>query len=213
MVEDKGRGDAAVIARLDALVKAADGGDPVALRQVREVFDTVPELWDIYGNLAAIAEATLTQAVAGASAMTRVGLQRKLAAMRIDLAGHDPSSLERLAAERIVATWLLSYEADLAYARSLQVSSTRDSECYERRQDRAARQLLRALRSMALIRRLVIPHQVQINVGERQVNISGARQRPRAPAQAAATSQEVSAVMSKSGQSGPLPIEEDSRHA
>ena len=45
-------------------------------------------------------------------------------------------------------------------------------EPYQRRQDRAARQYLKALRSLAEVRRLLVPT-VQVNIAKRQVNIAG----------------------------------------
>jgi hypothetical protein len=47
---------------------------------------------------------------------------------------------------------------------------------YQRRQDRAVRQCLKALRSLVDVRRLLIPP-VQVNLAENQVNIA-----PAAPA-------------------------------
>lgn len=160
------------LARLSELVGQADGGDQRALGLVRKIFDQVPAMWDLYGDLAAAAEDALANVFAGKSQMTREGLRKRLAAMKGELAGPNPSPLERLAVDRVVACWLHSYHADFAYARSIQLASPTESEHYQRRQDRAALQYLKALKSLAVIRRLLIP-QIQVNVGERQVNIAG----------------------------------------
>jgi hypothetical protein len=45
-------------------------------------------------------------------------------------------------------------------------------EFYHRRQDRAARQYLKAMRSLAEVRRLLVPS-LQVNIADRQVNIAG----------------------------------------
>ena len=159
-------------ATLRALVKQADGGDQAALPSIKQVFDAVPSLWDAFGNIATIAQNALIDLVAGKSIVTREGIRKTMAAMRADVSGPNASPLERLLVERVVACWALSYQADLAYADSLTRASPIESEHCQRRQDRAARQYLAALRSLAVVRRLLVPT-VQVNVAERQVNIAG----------------------------------------
>ena len=164
--------DASLQARLDAMVKRADGGDQAVLPTIKQIFDAVLGVWDAYGDLATIAQNALIDLLAGKSVLTREALRKKIAAMRAELAGPEASPLERLLVERVVACWLQSYHADFAYARSLMNASSKEAEHYQRRQDRAARQYLKALRSLALVHRLLISP-VQVNVAERQVNIAG----------------------------------------
>lgn len=155
-----------------AMVKRADTGDDTALQIIKRVFNEVPSLWDAYGDLAKTAENALVDLVADKSELTRSAVRRNLATMRADLAGPDPSPLDRLLIQRVVACWLQSQQADLAYARSLRGSSPNDVEHQHRRQDRAARQYLKALRTLATLRRLLAAP-MQVNIAERQVNISG----------------------------------------
>jgi hypothetical protein len=157
-------------ARMDDAVRKADRGDQNALQITRRLFDRMPELWDGYGNLAAAAEAALVDLYAGQSVLAREGLCRKLAAMRAQLAGPEASPLEQMLVERVVACWLQSFHADLAYARALKDLSAQELEFHQRRQDRATRQYLKALRSLAEVRRLLLPA-LQVNIAERQVNI------------------------------------------
>ena len=159
-------------ATLRALVKQADGGDQAALPAIKQVFDAVPGVWDAYGNIATIAQNALIDLVAGKSVVTGEGIRKTMAAMRADLSGPNASPLERLLVERVVACWALSFQADIAYAESLKRASPMEAEHCQRRQDRAARQYLYALRSLAVVRRLLVPP-VQVNVAERQVNIAG----------------------------------------
>lgn len=162
-----------LIARIDAATKRADRGDKDALAVIVKVFDTIPAVWDAYGDLAAAAENALVELWSGDSVLRREGLQKKLAAMRAELAGPDTSPLERLLAERVAACWLQSYHADFAYARALKELSAKEAELHHRRQDRAARQYLKALRSLAVVRRLLVPT-LQVNIAKRQVNIAAA---------------------------------------
>ncbi len=48
----------------------------------------------------------------------------------------------------------------------------RQAEFYDRRRDRAHRRYLSAIRSLATVRRLVMPS-VQVNIGTKQVNVAG----------------------------------------
>ncbi len=164
----------ALIARIDAATKRADGGDRNALAVIEQVFDAVPSVWDAYGNLAAAAENAVIDRWAEKSALTSAGLRRRLAAMRVEPAGPEASPRERLLAERVVACWLQSYQADLAYTRAVRDLRASAVEPYQRRQDRAARQYLKALRSLAEVRRLLVPT-VPVTIAKRQVKIAGQR--------------------------------------
>ncbi|MGO9177913.1 MAG: hypothetical protein ACLQBX_15325 [Candidatus Limnocylindrales bacterium] len=159
-------------ATLRALVQRADRGDQTALPGVRQVFAAAPGIWDAYGDLAATAQNVLVNLVAGKSALTREALQRRLAAMRAELEGPNASPLEGLLVERVVACWLQSYSADLSLARALKELPLKDVEYFQRRQDQAARQYLKALVSLAQVRRLLAPP-VQVNVAQQQVNVAG----------------------------------------
>jgi len=162
-----------LIAQIEAVTRRADRGDQKALAVIKQVFDEIPAVWDSYGNLAAAAESALVDLWSGGSALTREGLRRRLAAMRAELAGTDATPLERLLAERVVASWLHSTHADYAYARALNSERPwNELEFHQRRQDRAARQYLKALRSLADVRRLLLPT-LQVNIAKRQVNIAG----------------------------------------
>ncbi|MGO9177859.1 MAG: hypothetical protein ACLQBX_16485 [Candidatus Limnocylindrales bacterium] len=159
-------------ATLRTLVERADRGDQTALPGVRQIFDAVPGIWESYGDLATQAQNALIAVVAGRSPLTREGLRKKLASTRAELEGPNASPLEKLLVERIVTSWLQCHQADLAYARSLKGSSPSESELCHRRQDRAARQYLYALRSLAQVRRLLAPP-VQVNLAQQQVNVAG----------------------------------------
>ena len=173
-MNDRSRTDLGdLIARLDSATKRADRGDEKALAVVAKVFDAFPSLWDGYGNLACAAENALVELWAGDSVLTREGLRRQLAELRMKLGAPDATPVERLMAERVVACWLLSYHADFAYARALRELPAKEAELYQRRQDRAARQYLKALRSLAVVRRLLVPT-LQVNIAKRQVNIASA---------------------------------------
>jgi hypothetical protein len=99
-------------------------------------------------------------------------LKRQLAAMRKEIAGENPSPLERLLAERVVATWLQIQLFEGLYAASMYKSMSIDQANYQqKRLDRAHRNHLSAIRALAQIRKL--GPAVQINIAEQQINTAG----------------------------------------
>ena len=96
---------------------------------------------------------------------------RQVAALEQEIAGASPSVLERLLAERIVVCWLELNYLEIALTRKGE-PPLRQAEYYDRRTDRAHRRYLSAIRSLATIRRLVIPA-LQVNIGAKQVNVAG----------------------------------------
>jgi len=90
----------------DALVKLANGGDEQALTKLREMLDTNPQIWRSIGNLAQHAQAALIRTIANGNQLITESLQRKADELRGELTGASPTALERLAIERVVATYL-----------------------------------------------------------------------------------------------------------
>ncbi len=170
--------------RFQAVAERADRGEVLAVRAIRTLVNELPDVWEGCGNVATAAEDALVDLHAGGSALAREALRKKLRDMRAALAGPTPLPLEQLLVERVVMCWLHSYQADLAYARAVGELPPQVADLYQRRQDRAARQYLKAMRSLADVRRLLIPV-LQLNVAENQVNLavaSPAAQRDRTAA-------------------------------
>lgn len=157
--------------RFQAVAERADRGDARAARAIQTLVNEMPDLWEGCGNVATAAEEALVNLHAGRSVLAREALRKKLRDMRAALAGPSPSPLEQLLVERVVMCWLHSYQADMVYARAVGQLPPQQVELYHRRQDRAARQYLKALRSLADVRRLLIPV-VQLNVAQKQVNVA-----------------------------------------
>src|SRR5437899_2186525 len=81
-----------------------------------------------------------------------------------ELAGPNPTPLERLLAERATNCWLQVYRYELAFeqARDLTI---RQAEFHQRKIDGAHRRYLSALKTLATVRKLGLPA-VQINVAK-----------------------------------------------
>ena len=98
------------------------------------------------------------------------GARRRLAQMRADLSGPNPTPLEKLLIERILANHLAVNYCDASYCQNAAELSIERADYYQRRIDRAQRRYLDAVLALAKVRRLLLPV-VQVNIGEKQVNI------------------------------------------
>jgi hypothetical protein len=91
--------------------------------------------------------------------------------MREEIAGENPSALERLLAERIALCWLQLQYYEALYAQNLSKFTIAQSEHHQRRIDKAHGRYLSAMRTLAQIRKL--RPAVQINIAEKQINTAG----------------------------------------
>ncbi len=153
----------------DAIAKA-DAGDAQALDVLREEFREVPKVAKTVSDLASNAEfAILVNVPPGAQALFR----QQASNLRTDLREEGTgTALERMLIRRISLDYLASLQADLA--RALAPGESRSLELsrfYEHQADRAHRRFLASVESLARVRKLIIP--IQINIAEQQVNVAG----------------------------------------
>jgi hypothetical protein len=157
---------------IGALVKRARKGDRTALPGLREVLCR-PGFVDLLGgNLAQQAERSFIEAAAGNNLLFKETLTRKLEELRAELAGPNPTPVEKLLVERVVACWLQVQDADMRYAQAKDLS-LRWLEYYQHRMDRAHARFLAAVKALAAVRRLAVPV-LQVNIARKQVNVAGA---------------------------------------
>lgn len=99
-------------------------------------------------------------------------LEAQLEALRTEVAGPNPSPLERLLAERVAVTWYQVTLTDGVVANTEMKDAPSLNEFWQRRQVRANQSFLRACKTLAQVRRLLGPN-IQVNVAEKQVNVMG----------------------------------------
>ena len=75
--------------------------------------------------------------------------------------------------ERVVARWLNVYYIDALYAERLNNVTAQQGEYFQPRQERAHRLYLSAIRTLAQVRRLLVPAG-QVNIGAQQLNVANA---------------------------------------
>ena len=103
--------------------------------------------------------------------MARRTIEKELERKRNEAAGENLSPLQRLLAERVAHCRLAVNYADAKYSRKLKAGMLfREGEYLARRCEQTNRQLLKAIESLARVRRLLTP--MQINIGQNQINVA-----------------------------------------
>jgi hypothetical protein len=149
--------------KLAKVVEQAEAGDEAA----------APALWRFMQDTTALARVShgdLTQRVkhwmvgtlAGPNSDRKEALLAQLEQMEIELAGPDPTPLERLMVQRVLVCWLRLQLAEIN-AGTCGADST--TEIFQRHLDRAHRQFLSAVKTLATVRRLALPVNVNLAVG------------------------------------------------
>lgn len=155
--------------RLGPLLVRAEQGDPTALPAVREALDRLPQLWQHYGDLALHARQAWVDRAAGGNLLLREALDRKVEAVRAELAGPEASPLERLLAEQIALCWLHSSYTDAVAARARKGEAPVNQKLALQRQESSLRRLVTATKQLALVRKLLRPSVSPIDVALRDV--------------------------------------------
>ena len=137
----------------DELVAKMNQGDTAATESVGTMLDNHPEIWRQAGDLAKISEFTQIKAIAQKNKLG-VGLFTRYSdALKKEIAGSAPTPLERLAAERVVQTWMQVEHVDMVCADAdMPLSQLR---FWTSRQDAAHRRFITAVKSLTMVRTLL----------------------------------------------------------
>ena len=168
---------AAAEERILAHYAAIASGDPKFIHVAKRAFDALPdEMIALYGgDPAARVIAGLIDRLAGTDLFRREAVARRLAQVRADFEGENPSPAVRLLAERAAVCWLVAYEADLTCEDAAGGADERVLEYYERRRDRAHRRLLSAVKALEVVRRIAAPaKRPEVGFGGRLAGVAGA---------------------------------------
>lgn len=113
--------------------------------------------------------------------LLRLATTRKVEQIERDLAGPDPTPMERLLAERAAICWLDMYSCQQS-AEAMQGGISLAQATYQQRRiDAAHRRFLSAVRSLAVVRKLKLPN-LKVEIDGRSVSITN--HAPAAPAKA-----------------------------
>ena len=159
LIEDTGK--------LMALIDRAQDGDEEALPVLRRVLDEEPGVARIV-DLARNVERSIIEKMSGDDVFTQEALPRNLKEMREEIAGENPSPLERLLSERIAVCWLELQYFQAIYAQNMGELTITQSDYHQRRIDKAHRRYLSSIKALAQVRKM--GPAVQINIAEKQIN-------------------------------------------
>ena len=100
------------------LMRRAAKGDTATLPVIRKMLDNQANIELFGGNLAACAQRSFIKAIASEDLSVQEAIKAKLAALRKELQGENPTPVEVLLVERIVACWLQVQDADIRAAQA-----------------------------------------------------------------------------------------------
>ncbi len=142
--------------QLHKLINAARKGDLQARKQLTDFLDRT-RMWASAGDVAQRAIDQWIQTIAPTNCPELVrAIEAKLAQLWFALGGPDGTTLERLLIQRIQVCWLQTHYADVAFAAANRMQGMSDkfirAAC--ERVETCQRSYLRAIRELAVVRRL-----------------------------------------------------------
>jgi hypothetical protein len=168
----------AKLRELRTLSKRAEAGEKGTRRELRRaVGDSAPEAIRQASDIARKGHKMLIGAAAGGDLLMEEALAARLDVMRAEVAGEDPTPLERLLTERVVSCWLLVELLEALTSAQLQtgehMKDKRVSHSFLKFvlnwQESAQRRYLSAIRELARVRKLEggtprVQYNTQINL-------------------------------------------------
>lgn len=159
-------------AELRALITQVDmkKPDPAAAGALRAFFDENPGVWRIAGDFAEQANLNMIEAMQAPRSM-KESLKAGLVSMAAELTLPGDGALEKLIIGQIVGCWLRLSFVEYTYGRNSAEGNFNMAQGahWEKRLSSAQRRYLRAIESLARVRRLRLPT-MQVNIGGQQVN-------------------------------------------
>lgn len=142
------------------VAKRAQNGDESAVPELRKLLqrsNSSKALDLLGGNLARNAERTLVSAATGKNLLAKESLLRKLELLRGELSGPNPTPLERLLVDRVVACWLHLHFLECVGTDKIGQAHTDLGTYFQRSLTQAQRRHLSAIKMLAVVRRLAVP--------------------------------------------------------
>src|SRR4051812_2983420 len=142
--------------RLELLTEKANAGDRQALADLRAFLDERPEIEEHVGDLARLAERHWIETVTAGDALASEAVKRRMAQLKADLAGKNPSTVERLVADLGVGNHLAERHAEIQAA-DPSTKSIEQAAFRFKRAESTQRRYLASLKMLTQLRTL-LPH-------------------------------------------------------
>ena len=168
---------AGALGQLAQLLRAARGEKPSKkdVSALREFFCDHPDLWSEMDGATSAAHTAVTQE--SDDWAVREVLIANYEGVKRSLGWEVAPPLERLLVEHLALCWLRVQCIEQRYAQIMAKSITLEQGRYwESRLSASQRRYLRAAETLARVRKMQLPP-VQVNIGERQVNVVGGSER------------------------------------
>jgi hypothetical protein len=126
-----------------------------------------------FGSSAEWLKRTIVRKAAGENVAVQEAIAGQIESVRSELAGPDPTPMERLLAERAALCWMLVnwYENSVQDCDRMSIAQANH---HQAKIGRAHSRFLSAVRTLAQVRKLALPV-LQLNIARNQVNVAEAR--------------------------------------
>jgi hypothetical protein len=122
------------------------------LAGLRRLLDNNAQIWQRAGDVGARAERAWVDLLAAGNQLAAESIPRRLRELKAELAGPDPTSLEKLLVDLIAISWLATCDAE---ATAAEVGGSLSQAALRlRRAESAQRRHLAALKALATVRSL-----------------------------------------------------------
>jgi hypothetical protein len=158
------------------LLQRASKGDENSRQAIRASFadgDRGRQLSESFGSSAEWLKRTIVRRAAGENVVAQEAIVRAIESVRSELAGPDPTPMERLLAERAALCWWLVnwYENSVQDCDRMTIAQ---ANYHQAKIGRAHSRFLSAVKTLAQVRKLALPA-LQLNIARNQVNVSETR--------------------------------------
>jgi hypothetical protein len=154
-----------------AILRLAQEGNKETIPQLRKWLEDPDFVNRCGGNLWLTAQTELAKKFAGDNLPFREAIMKKGELLRNEIAGPNPSPIELLLVERVVACWTHMNYLETIYAENEKLKL--EQGIYRQKVlDRVHGRYLSAIKALADVRRLALPA-LQVNIAKRQVNVAG----------------------------------------
>ncbi len=160
---------------LAALLKRVntDKPKPEDVKAFRELLSKDDSLWRMAGDMGITALEKLIGSIKG-TALVKESVCRGVDKLRDDLGYQTASGIERTLIDQVVLCQLHLNLVDMQYTEATSGDIYRElRDSWEHRLSATQRRYLRAVETLARVRRLLRLPTVQVNIGAQQVNVAG----------------------------------------
>ena len=146
---------------------------PEDVAALQKYLKETPDLWRVVGDLEKLAQDRIMGGM-NASRLFTESVKHGVTVLKKELGEEGAPMIERLLIEQAVTCWLELNMTQFAHAGATSKSiPITEAEYWEHRLSASQRRYLRALETLARVRRLLRPNAVQVNIASQQVNVMG----------------------------------------